>query len=166
MPRKTVRAICFDWGGTLMSEVGPGDIPMALWPEVQVLDGAFETLAALHNTHTLCVATNATMSQRPMVERALARGGLLQFFSDVFTFTDLGVKKESPAFWQAVTSRLQLQPSEVAMVGDSLESDVIAPIRFGMHAIWFNASSAKLAPVMEVPTIARLQDLIELFNAT
>ena len=30
-----IRAVCFDWGGTLMSEAGPEDIPMCDWPEVR-----------------------------------------------------------------------------------------------------------------------------------
>ncbi|MEO7743381.1 MAG: hypothetical protein ABIR98_10620 [Usitatibacter sp.] len=30
----------FDWGGTLMSEEGPLDLPMALWPEVRTSSGA------------------------------------------------------------------------------------------------------------------------------
>src|SRR5438067_129959 len=42
-----LRWVLFDWGDTLMSEDGPADLPMALWPEVRVLDGAAETLAAL-----------------------------------------------------------------------------------------------------------------------
>lgn len=160
-----IRAICFDWGGTLMSEVGPQDMPMALWPEVEVFEGAAETLAALHRNYTLCIATNATMSHRPMVERALARGGLLHYFSHVFTYADLGVRKESPAFWQAVTSRLGLEPLQLAMVGDTLEPDVFAPMAFGAFAVWFNEGGRKPLPENKVVTISRLTEFVTALNA-
>jgi len=39
------KCILFDWGGTLMSEVGPLDVTMARWPEVSAIEGAAETLA-------------------------------------------------------------------------------------------------------------------------
>lgn len=159
-----IRAICFDWGGTLMSEVGPSDIPMALWPDIRVIDGAGDTLAALHENFTLCIATNATMSHRPMVERALARGGLLPYFSHIFTDTDLGVRKESPAFWQAATSRLGVNPYELAMVGDTLEPDVLAPMAFGAFAVWFNERGSRQLSKRDIPTVSRLTDVVSLIK--
>jgi hypothetical protein len=42
-----LRCISFDWGGTLMSEDGPQDRAMALWPQVEAVPGAHATLAAL-----------------------------------------------------------------------------------------------------------------------
>src|SRR6059058_3744380 len=56
------RWVLFDWGGTLMSEEGPADIPMALWPEVRAIDGAKETLALLSPHFRVGVATNASVS--------------------------------------------------------------------------------------------------------
>ncbi|MGZ5081636.1 MAG: hypothetical protein ACXWHZ_19770 [Usitatibacter sp.] len=57
----------FDWGGTLMSEAGPLDLPMALWPEVKAIQGAHETLATLKATHSIGIATNASVSKRHMI---------------------------------------------------------------------------------------------------
>jgi FMN phosphatase YigB (HAD superfamily) len=160
-----VQAICFDWGGTLMSDDGPADRPMALWPEVKTMSGAATTLAALQHIGPLCIATNASMSHRPMVERALARGGLLHYFSHVFCATDLGVRKESPQFWAAVTAALDCPPQHVAMVGDSLESDVFAPQRFGMQAVWFNEGGRQAPPSVSVPAITHLPELVALLGA-
>lgn len=161
----SVQAICFDWGGTLMSEDGPADRPMALWPEVRPLSGAATTLDALQHIGPLCIATNASMSHRPMVERALARGGLLHYFSHVFCASDLGVRKESPKFWAAVTAALGCAPQHVAMVGDSLEADVFAPQRSGLQAVWFNEGGKQAPPAVSVPTITDLSELVALFGA-
>ena len=42
------RAICFDWGGTLMSEaIGAADVPMAQWSNVAATEGIESCLQAL-----------------------------------------------------------------------------------------------------------------------
>lgn len=155
-----IRAVCFDWGGTLMSEVGPQDRAMCFWPEVQRLDGALECLQALQPHFTLCIATNATISHHHHIERALQRGGIAHFFHHIFCHMDLGVKKDHPAFWDAVAHRLELAPAQIAMVGDSLAFDAIAPRRFGVQAFWLNpaAHAASMAADLpaDVPQVASL----------
>ncbi len=74
-----IRAVCFDWGGTLMVDDGPAGVPMSLWSEVRAVPGARECLAALHGRIPLCVATNAAQSSRTMIEAALDRVDLLCF---------------------------------------------------------------------------------------
>jgi FMN phosphatase YigB (HAD superfamily) len=150
-----IRAVCFDWGNTLMLETGgPPDVPMALWPEVRAVPGAAAMLASLHGRVPLCIATNAAVSHRPMIERALERAGLLHFFTEVFCYAELGVRKESPEFWAIVLRTLDVEPSGLAMLGDSLECDVLVPRALGIQAVWFDALRAP-APA-SVPTICEL----------
>lgn len=153
----------FDWGGTLMSEEGPLDLPMALWPEVAAIDGAHETLATLSRRYRVGVATNASVSKRNMIEVALGRVGLRDYVSDVFCYTEIGARKDSDEFWRATLERIGAEPEDIAMVGDSLEGDVLAPRSFGIHSIWFNPSGAVAVPA--VPTIARLPEAIALIDA-
>lgn len=163
MQSSSVRTICFDWGDTLMLDDGPRDLPMALWPEVHVVAGAKQMLEQLHKRFPLCIATNAAMSQKPMVERALERGGLLEFFSHIFTFTELGVKKDSPLFWGTVADVVGVKLQEIAMLGDTLESDVVAPARFGVQTVWFNSQTPARPPPAGIPAVSRLQDFAALF---
>ncbi len=160
-----VRAVCFDWGGTLMSEAGPDDLPMALWPTVRCIDGAAETLAALHGRYPLCIATNASLSRRPMIEKALERAGLLRYIGAIFCFTELGVRKESTAFWRIVTATLKVEPKQLAMIGDTLEPDVLAPRRAGVRAVWFNEGNRQPAPGVPVPTVTRLGEFAVLIES-
>jgi FMN phosphatase YigB (HAD superfamily) len=159
MPSSRFKCILFDWGGTLMSEDGPADISMALWPEVRAIDGAEETLRALAPDHRIAVATNATVSRRDMIERALSRVSLLEHISDIFCFTEMGVRKDSPEFWARVLASLRVAPAEVAMVGDSLEQDVIAPRECGVFSVWFNEDGRSPADARGFPTIHRLEEL-------
>ena len=153
----------FDWGGTLMSEEGPLDLPMALWPEVAAIEGAHETLATLSRRYRVGVATNASVSKRNMIEVALGRVGLRDYVSDVFCYTEIGARKDSDEFWRATLERIGGEPEDIAMVGDSLEGDVLAPRNFGIFSIWFNPAGATTAAA--VPTIARLPEAVPLIEA-
>lgn len=159
-----ISAVCFDWGGTLMTEEGPAELPMCDWPQVAAIDGALETLRALHGHHPLCVATNARQSRTPEVERALQRVGLLRYVSRVFCSAELGVRKESPAFWGAVAASLGVTPGKLAMVGDNLEPDVLSPGRCGVFSVWFN-DGGRNPPPPGVRMVTRLPDFARLVAA-
>lgn len=154
--------VLFDWGGTLMSEEGPLDMPMAQWPEVKAIEGAGETLTALSARHHLAVATNATVSKRPDIERALERVSLLKPVERIFCFTELGYRKDSAEFWAHVVESLGVRASDIAMVGDSLEQDVLGPRRWGVHAIWFNEGGRGAGDARGAPVVTRLPDVIPL----
>jgi RimJ/RimL family protein N-acetyltransferase len=160
----SVRCVLFDWGGTLMSEDGPLDIPMGLWPEVRAIDGAVDTLAQLALTHRIAVATNATVSSRDMIERALDRAELFQHVTDIFCFTEIGARKESSRFWTQVLEELGMSAREVVMVGDTLEPDVIGPRSFGIPAIWFNESGREANVPTGVPVVTSLVEVIPLIR--
>lgn len=159
-----ISAVCFDWGGTLMAEEGPAELPMCDWPQVAAIDGALQTLRALHGRRPLCVATNAGQSRTPEVESALERVGLLRYVSRVFCSAELGVRKESPAFWSAVAASLGVAPEDLAMVGDNLEPDVLSPGRCGVFSVWFNEGGRKPQP-SGVRMVTRLQDFARLVAA-
>jgi FMN phosphatase YigB (HAD superfamily) len=158
-----IRAICFDWGGTLMSETdGPAEEAMALWPTVSAIQGANECLSMLQGKFTLSIATNAAVSTRPLIERALDRVGLKKYFTSYFCFTEVGYEKNQREFWQVVQQDLNVPAHQIVMFGDSLEQDVLAPREFGVQSVWFNADGARQAPSNEVVTVTRLEDFSKL----
>lgn len=157
-----IRFVCLDWGGTLMSEDGPAEISMAYWPEVKPIDGARELLAALAPARTLYIATNATVSRRPEIEMALSRAGLRDFISDVFCFTEIQAKKSTAAFWNVVTERLRCAADEIAILGDSLEEDVLGPAGQGVFAVWFNPSGRNVP--QGVISVTSLLDFVRLIE--
>ncbi|WP_437278666.1 HAD family hydrolase [Sorangium sp. So ce375] len=155
-PLRHVRAVCFDWGGTLMSEQGPEDLPMGEWPEVQAIEGAAECLETLAGRLPLAIATNASVSRRPMIELALSRVGFKNYFSHIFCFTELGFRKSQPEFWQAVERNLGVPLENVAMIGDSYEQDAMYPRRFGVQGVWFNHRGSVERDEVRVPVVDEL----------
>jgi aminoglycoside 6'-N-acetyltransferase I len=154
-----LRFVLFDWGDTLMSEAGSLDIPMADWPEVQVIDGASEVLSLLSKRYRIAIATNATVSKKCDVVRALERVGLNTFINEIFCFTELGHKKSEPEFWDAVLARLGAQKNDLVMIGDSLEQDVLGPMGVGIRAIWFNWKQESYSGALSIRSVQFLREL-------
>ncbi|WP_432720580.1 HAD family hydrolase [Jeongeupia wiesaeckerbachi] len=107
---RLLRAILFDWGGTLMEDDPANTTAMAEWPDVQRVPGALEALAACRSHITVCVATNATVSRDEEVWNALSRVGLADGIKHVFSRQSLGFGKQDPRFWQHVQAELDLPP--------------------------------------------------------
>jgi FMN phosphatase YigB (HAD superfamily) len=145
-----------------MSEEGPQDLSMGLWPEVRAIEGARETLSTLAPRQRLAVATNAAVSRRDMIEQALARVSLLEYITDIFCFTEIGARKDSPEFWSRVLSTLRLGPADVAMVGDTLDQDVLPPRKYGVFSVWFNENGRSPLNPPGIPIVRRLLDVVPL----
>lgn len=165
-PSTAIRAVLFDWGGTLMREIPGFDGPMADWPRVEAIPGAREALEALHGRFAIAVATNAAASDGALVRAALARVGLDGYVDAAFTARELGVAKPDPEFFRRVLGALGREPSEVVMVGDSYGSDVVGAKGAGLRALWFNPTGARpplVHPVhdAEVRILAELPRVLE-----
>ncbi len=144
-----------------MSERGPEDIPMGLWPEVEVVEGAAKALEVLHGKLPLAIATNASVSRRPMIELALERVGFEKYFQHIFCYTELGYRKDQPEFWLAVEQRLAVPLNHIAMVGDSYEQDAEAPRSFGVQGVWFNPAGSISGEGTSIPAVQRLETFAE-----
>jgi FMN phosphatase YigB (HAD superfamily) len=161
----TLAWVLFDWGDTLMSEDGPADTPMAIWPEVRAIDGAAAVLATLALRHRIAIASNATISDCTSIRRALGRAALEAFVAEIFCFRDLGLKKSDARFWDVIAARLAVPRAQMLMVGDDLDNDVLAPRRAGIASVWFNGKRARTPAGVAVPTIERLDQLPRLIAA-
>lgn len=134
-----IEVIAFDWGGTLMRGSGPQDRPMVEWDQVEAVEGAAETLPALHGRFRLVVCTNTEISTAEQVRAALNRVGLGNYIEAVFTPQELeNARKPEKAFFQAVERALGVRSEAVLMVGDDPLGDVAGAVLAGWRAVWFN----------------------------
>ena len=72
--------VLFDWGDTLMSEDGPAETPMALWPEVRAIDGAEVVLRILAARYRIAVATSRRKRPRISPVRAVQLRAVRRWF--------------------------------------------------------------------------------------
>jgi len=75
----------------------------------------------------------------------------------IFWFAEIGSTKGQPEFWQAIGTQLDVPLSDVAVVGDSHEHDMLAPRRFGLQSVWLNWRGRHPDPPIAVPTVTRLE---------
>ena len=94
---------------------------------VNLLEGVEETIRDLSTSYPLVIITKGDLFDQ---ESKIARSGLGDLFSRVEVVTE-----KSRSTYEAIARKLELEPSEFVMVGDSLKSDVLPVIDLGGHAI-------------------------------
>jgi putative hydrolase of the HAD superfamily len=94
---------------------------------IELLDGVEETLAQLHGKYKLIVATKGDLKDQ---QSKLHRSGLGHYFHHIEVMAD---KQEIN--YQKLLKRLEIQPSEFFMIGNSLKSDVLPVLGIGGYAV-------------------------------
>jgi putative hydrolase of the HAD superfamily len=94
---------------------------------VQILPGVEEVLTALRPRYRLVMATKGDLLDQ---ERKLRKSGLEPFFHHIEIMSD---KKEED--YRRLIRRLDIQPDEFVMIGNSIKSDVLPVLNIGGHGI-------------------------------
>ena len=94
---------------------------------IELLEGIEEVLQALQGKYKLIVATKGDLLDQ---ERKLEKSNLLKYFHHIEVMSD---KKEKD--YQKLIKHLDINPSELLMIGNSLKSDVLPLIKIGASAI-------------------------------
>lgn len=94
---------------------------------IELLDGVEETLQALHGKYKLVVATKGDLLDQ---RRKLHNSGLGHYFHHIEVMSD---KQEQD--YKDLLKRLEIQPEEFFMIGNSLKSDVLPVLGIGGHAV-------------------------------
>ena len=134
----------FDWGDTLMVDIPNQTGPMCDWPVIEVVQGAKACLQRLSSQAQCHLATNAQESTEAQIRLALQRAGLSEYISRIFCRENLGMDKNNPDYYSKIVNKLGVSPSQVTMLGDSLERDVNQALKAGVQAILFNPKNAQI----------------------
>lgn len=94
---------------------------------IELLDGVEKTLEALQGKYKLVVATKGDLKDQ---QRKLHDSGLGNYFHHIEVMSD---KQEIN--YEKLLSRLEIQPEEFFMVGNSLKSDVLPVLNIGGYAV-------------------------------
>ena len=94
---------------------------------IELLDGVEETLKALQGKYKLIVATKGDLKDQ---QRKLHDSGLGPYFHHIEVMAD---KQE--VNYEKLLKRLEIEPNEFFMIGNSLKSDVLPVLSIGGHAV-------------------------------
>jgi putative hydrolase of the HAD superfamily len=99
-----------------------------LTAEVQLLDGASETVRTLAKSHQLMVITKGDLRDQGS---KLARSGL----ADCFRCVEI-VTEKTTATYEKLLDKYRIPPERFLMVGNSLKSDVLPVLTVGGQAVY------------------------------
>ncbi|MEC4003375.1 HAD family hydrolase [Flavobacterium sp. SUN052] len=94
---------------------------------IELLDGVEETLKELHGKYKLIVATKGDLKDQ---QSKLHRSGLGHYFHHIEVMAD----KQELNYTKLLT-RLEIEPSEFFMIGNSLKSDILPVLAIGGYAV-------------------------------
>lgn len=129
---------------------------------VTLLDDVRNTLNELHEEGiTLYILSNSIFTS-VSAKLLLDKFGVLNYFSEVFSSADYGIRKPSSAFYNFAINKIMdenpgVEKSDILYVGNDYETDVIGAKNVGLDTVWYN--------VMHLPNHSCLEiDDIDEFN--
>jgi len=157
--------VLFDWGDTVMRDYPEITLPMIEWDKVEVIEGIADVLEYLRSSgRRIVLATSANISDESQIRGALARGGLAEYFSNIYCFKNTHLPK-GETFYRHILSDLDIPAYEALMVGDHFEKDVQAANAVGIFAVWFNPRSDETRKSEMHATVHSMSELIMFFES-
>ncbi len=167
MPTSPLRypIVLFDWGDTVMHDDLALTSPMVEWPKIEVVDGIADVLKDLRASGRLMIlATSASISDESQIRGALVRAELDSYFPYIFCFKNTQLPKGED-FYRHILSDLDVPETDVMMIGDSFEKDVLAANAVGIFAVWFNPISDEIFSDELHVTVHSMQELRTFFKS-
>ncbi|UAM99763.1 HAD family hydrolase [Polaribacter litorisediminis] len=130
---------------------------------IELLQGVEEALQSLEGKYKLIVATKGDLLDQ---ERKLEKSNLLKYFHHIEVMSD---KKEKD--YLKLIKHLEIHPSELLMIGNSLKSDVLPLIKIGasaihvpFHTTWVHEEvSIEESSKLAYKTVSNIKDVVGLF---
>ena len=127
---------------------------------IELLPNVESTLQALHGKHKLVVATKGDLKDQ---QSKLHRSGLSHYFHHIEVMSD---KQEIN--YQHLLTRLEIEPKDFLMIGNSLKSDVLPVLNLGgfaihipFHTTW---EHEKILHTIEHPNFKTIESIKEVLT--
>ena len=104
-----------------------------------LLGDSYKVLEKLSKTHKLYIITNGEPKvQYPRLEAV----DFLKFFSGIFVSEEIGYSKPNKDFFNYVETHIDgFNKKKALVIGDSLTSDIVGGINYGIDTCWFNPNN-------------------------
>ena len=128
-----------------------------------LVENAEEVIKYLYNkNYKLYIVTNGLINIQKI---RIMNSNISTYFSDIIVSEEVGVTKPNSKIFNELLKRNKLQPSEVIMIGDSLEHDIKGAKSVGIKSIWYNPMRLKndteIAPDYEIKDLLELKSILK-----
>lgn len=123
-----------------------------------IFNGVFEIVKELSLSHQLYITTNGFKYSQT---KRIKNSPIYTYFNDIFISEEMGYEKPDKRFFERVSNLIDnFNKKEAIIIGDSLSSDILGGINFGIDTCWFNPNNKPL-PTNITPTyiISRLDQI-------
>jgi HAD superfamily hydrolase (TIGR01509 family) len=131
-------------------------------------EDALPTLRLLKKSgYRLAMVSNA--GDDADVQFLIDKAGLRSYFEIILTSAEQGIRKPDPRLFHAVLDYWGYTPAQVAMVGDTLNADILGALDAGIYSIWITGRADTPAnrdnvdtiqPAASIPTLSELPALL------
>jgi len=98
-------------------------------------DDAIQTLEILQERgYRLGMISNTSDDKN--VQQLVDRWKLRPYFESIVTSAGCGIRKPDERIFRLALDHFEVSPEAVAMVGDTLEADILGANQIGIHSIW------------------------------
>lgn len=159
---ENIKYLLFDWGDTLMIDYPKYTGPMVTWEQVTPMPDVIETMPKISSRFRCAVASNAVESDDCLMKQAFERVGLDGYFSLFITSKELGSKKPSVSFFEGIAKNLNLPITEICMIGNDYNKDIVGAKNTGMKTILLTKQEGEY-PLADfvIPSFAKLLDVFD-----
>ena len=104
------------------------------------------------------------------VQTLVDDANLREYFDLIITSAAEGIRKPSPHIFHKMLNYWGIEPSQAAMVGDTLSADILGASKAGLYSIWIarradtpanQALAAEIFPDATIATLSELPGLLE-----
>ncbi len=130
------------------------------WSTVKPFHDAIPVLEELRSKYNLVLLSNTSWEEG---NKALDDFNLRQYFYDILLSPEFGIAKPNLEFFQKVLDNTNVSPSEVCLVGDDIELDIIPARRIGFKTILLDREGKypnHESPDVIIKSLKELKDVI------
>ena len=132
----------------------------ALAEKTYLIDGAKELISSLDGKVKKYIVTNGV----ERVQRSrYANSELYGCFDGIFISEAIGANKPDPRFFEYVAAHIDgFRKENALIIGDSLSSDILGGINFGIDTCWFSpkGGSGELSPTYTVKKLDEIMPIL------
>jgi 2-haloacid dehalogenase len=126
------------------------------------VDNAYELLEYLYKKYPLYAASNSSYEHQ---RKRMTQSDMLKYFQKMFVSETVGALKPAKEFFDFCFGEMgNPKPCEVVIIGDSLTSDIIGGVNYGLKTIWFNPNNKEfppnLSPTYTVNDLREIKDIL------
>lgn len=118
-----------------------------------LFDGAEELCQKLSKRFPLYIVTNGVET---IQKGRFSRVPLLKYMKDVFISDSIGFEKPDVRYFEAVAKKIpEFNKERTLIVGDSLSSDILGGINFGIDTCWFDPQEKPVPSDMNITYVVK-----------